>query len=101
MASWCRLAQLLQGGDLAHFEKGIKWLLTMTETVLVCFTQAMDSCQAAAKLQALKQDYERARHKYLQLLLDIAQSLGKSEIICSTSVHVCAPGHKLHVKRPS
>ncbi|DBB00160.1 hypothetical protein WJX77_011844 [Trebouxia sp. C0004] len=72
-----RLAQLLQGGDPAHFEKSIKWLLTMTETVLVSFTQAMDSCQAAATLQALNQDYEQARHKYLQLLLDIAQSLGE------------------------
>ncbi|KAL0051061.1 hypothetical protein WJX82_001259 [Trebouxia sp. C0006] len=73
-----RSAQLLQGGDPAHFEKSIKWLLTMTETVLVSFTQATDSCQAAATLQALKQDYEQARHKYLQLLLDIAQSLGEN-----------------------
>ena len=77
MASRRRLAQLLQAGDPAHFEKSTKWLLTMTETVLVSFTQAMDSCQAAATLQALKHDYEQGRFKYLQLLLDIAQSLGK------------------------
>ena len=74
---FCRLAPLLQLSDPGNFEKSVTWLLTTTEMLLSCFTQAIDACQAAATLHALQQDYEQARHKYLQLLLDIAASLGE------------------------
>ena len=37
----------------------------------------MASCQAAAALQALQHNYEQSRQRYLQQLLDIAQSLGE------------------------
>ena len=49
----------------------------MAEAVLSAYTHAMNTCQAAAPHSALKQDYERARSDYLQMLLDIAADLGE------------------------
>lgn len=49
----------------------------MSEAVLSAYTHAMNTCQAAGPHDALKQDYERARSSYLQMLLNIAADLGE------------------------
>lgn len=81
------------------FEQCVKWLLTMTEAVLSAFTHAMNTCQAAAVQEALKQDYETARHDYLQVLLVIAADLGRpqhtvqSQFINSRGLHYACSLH--------
>lgn len=77
VAFFCRLVEALKPGNASYFEKCANWLLTMSEAVLSAYTHAMNSCQAAGPLLALKQDYERARNGYLHRLLDIAADLGE------------------------
>lgn len=74
---FCRLAEALKPGNAAYIQKCANWLLTMSEAVLSAYTHAMNSCQAAGPLAALKLDYERARNGYLHRLLDIAADLGE------------------------
>lgn len=72
-----RLAEALKAGNTTHFQQCVNWLLTMSEAVLSAYTHAMNTCQAAGPHDALKQDYERARSSYLQMLLNIAAELGE------------------------
>lgn len=74
---FCRLAEALKPGNTPYIQKCANWLLMMCEAVLSAYTHAMNSCQAAGPLLALKQDYERARNGYLHRLLDIAADLGE------------------------
>ena len=55
----------------------------MSEAVLSAYTHAMNTCQAAGLQEALKQDYERARNGYLQMLLDIDTDLGELQRTCA------------------
>ena len=72
-----RLAEALKLGNTTYFQQCVNWLLTMSEAVLSAHTHAMNTCQAAGPHDALKQDYERARSSYLQMLLNIAADLGE------------------------
>ena len=72
-----RLAEALKPGDTINLQQCVNWLLTMSEAVLSAYTHAMNTCQAAGPQDALKQDYERARNVYLQVLLNIAADRGE------------------------
>ena len=89
----CRLAGLLQSADQGDFGTCLSWLLRISEAVLSTFTQAIASCQAAALLPALQQDYEQARQLYLQRLLDLAVANGELCHDMSTTA-ACMLHHK-------